>query len=387
MTAQFDTKGAIRYALQEVDGNLAPFSDIYPGDCTEHNVYHARQPRVAGLPDGANVGWTTSFWPGQIWLAYDLTKDNKYRQAGEHHILSFADRMARKIDVDNHDLGFLYTLSCVAPWRRTGNEQGKAVAIQAADQLMHRFLDKPGIFQAWGTMQDTKQRGRTIIDSLMNMPLMYWATEITGKSVYRDAAIRHTHQLRDHIVRPDGTSFHTFYWDADTGAPLRGDTAQGAADDSCWSRGHAWAIYGFTLGYTYTRDASMLKTAGRLADYFIERMPADKVCYWDLIYMDGSGEERDSSAAAIAVCGMQEMVKWLPAGAERDRYTAAANDILASLAENYTSEGVAGSNALLLHGVQSKPAGRGVDEASLWGDYFYMEALTRAAQPDWKMYW
>ena len=384
---KLDVKNALRFALDKVDGNLAPFMDIYPGDTSVHNVYHPRKPRVAGLADGANVGWTTSFWAGQIWLAFDLTLDAKYRAAGEHHIKSFADRMTRKVDVDNHDLGFLYTLSCVAPWRLTVNETGKRTALQAADQLMHRFLDKPGIFQAWGTMEDPKQRGRTIIDSIMNMPLLYWASEMTGNKRYHDAAVRHASQLRDHIVRPDNTSFHTFYWDADTGAPRFGDTAQGAANDSCWSRGQAWGIYGFALSYAYTHDATMLHTARCLADYFISRMPADKVAYWDLIYMDGSGEERDSSAAAIAVCGMQEIIRWMPAGPDRERYAAAATGILASLAQNYTSKDAPGSNAILLHGVQSKPGKHGIDEASLWGDYYYLEALTRAVRPDWKMYW
>ena len=259
-----------------------------------------------------------------IWLAYEFTKDEKYRRAGEHHIKSFAERMDKQQDVDHHDLGFLYTPTCIAPWRLTGNTDGKAAALRAADQLMHRFWDKPGIFQAWGRMDDPEQRGRTIVDSLMNMPLLFWASDVSKDGRYRDAAYRHCCQLRDHFVRPDNTTFHTFYFDVETGAPRFGKTAQGAADNSCWARGQAWAIYGFVLGYAYTHDAGLLQTACRVADYFLAHLPADKVAYWDLVYTDGSGEERDSSAASIAVCALQEIARSLPAGPEQTRYAAAA---------------------------------------------------------------
>ncbi len=383
----FDIKEAVRQALSIVDGNLARFADIYPDDTTVDNVYRPRRAEALGLPAGSNVGWTTGFWPGMIWLAYELTGNESYRRHAEHHIQSFALRIQRRIDVDHHDLGFLYTPTCVAPWRLTGNHDARKAALAAAAQLMTRFWPKPGIFQAWGRMDDPEQRGRTIVDSLMNMPLLYWATEQTGDRQYWDAAYRHSLQLRDHFVRPDNTTFHTFYFDTESGAPRLGKTAQGAGDNSCWARGQAWALYGFVLGYAYTHDASLLQTAQRVADYFIAHLPADKVAYWDLVFTDGSGEERDSSAAAIAAAGLLEMARRLPAGAARQRYDDVARDILASLATAYTSKGVPGSNALLLHGVYSKPGKHGVDEGNLWGDYFYLEALTRLTLPRWQMYW
>ena len=383
----FDVKGAIRLALNTVDSNLSRFADIYPDDTTLDDIYRPRRAEALGLPAGSNIGWTTGFWPGMIWLAYELTGNESYRRHAEHHIRSFADRMARRIDVDHHDLGFLYTPTCVAPWRLTSNYEGRKAALAAADQLMKRYWPKPGIFQAWGRMDDAEQRGRTIVDSLMNMPLLYWATEQTGDKQYWDAAYRHTQQLRDHFVRADNTTFHTFYFDAETGAPRFGKTAQGAGDDSCWARGQAWALYGFALGYAYTHDASLLQTAQRVADYFIAHLPADKVAYWDLEYTDGSSEERDSSAASIAAAGLLEISRRLPAGAARNRYSAVALEIMSSLAAGYTSKDVPGSNALLLHGVYSKPGGHGVDEGNLWGDYFYLESLMRLQRPSWQMYW
>lgn len=386
---------AIQAALEIIDANLATFAQVYPDDVTVQGIYPPRKPFDAAgvgldphhaIAEGANWGWTTGFWPGMIWLAYELTGETRYRVAGEQHIANFAKRIERQIWVDHHDLGMLYTPACVAPWRILGDAAGRDVALQAADLLMRRFWHRPGIFQAWGGMDDPNERGRTIVDSLMNMPLLHWASATTGDRRYAEAAHRHACQLAAHALRPDGTTFHTFYFDVETGAPRFGNTSQGYADDSCWARGQAWTIYGFTLNYAYTRDEALLRAALTVTDRYLAQLPADHVAYWDLVFRDGDGEERDSSAAAIAVCGLQELVQWLPEGARRTRYAAAAEAMLASLTTNYAGHAPE-TNALLLHGVYSKPHGSGVDEGSLWGDYYYLEALTRVAKPDWQRYW
>ncbi|HEU4326143.1 MAG TPA: glycoside hydrolase family 88 protein [Roseiflexaceae bacterium] len=379
-----DLQRALRCALETIDGNLAVFADRYPDDTTVRNIYRPRT--RAGLAEGANVGWTTAFWPGMLWLAYELTGDETYRRAGERHVRSFSERVERGVDLETHDLGFLYTLSCVAPWRLTGNQPARRAALLAAEALMRRFLEPAGIFQAWGNLADPAQRGRTIIDSLMNMPLLYWASEQTADRSFAQAAHRHAIQLRDTMIRPDNTTYHTYHWDTETGAPRYGTTEQGRADDSCWARGQAWGIYGFALNYRSTGDESLLRAAGRCADHFLDRLPDDYVVYWDLALTGDSGEERDSSAAAIAVCGLLELALWLPENAGR-RYRTAADAILASLAEHYAPRSPAESNALLLHSVYDKPKSVGVDEGSLWGDYFYLEALTRTLKPGWKLYW
>lgn len=377
---------AVQCALRTIEWNMAAFQEHYPDDTTIDNIYHRRAAK-GDCGDGDNFGWTTSFWPGMLWLVYELTGDEVYRHAAEYHVQSFARRIERSVDLDTHDLGFLYTLACVAPWRLTHNVQARQTAVQAAEYLMTRFLEPAGIIQAWGDLNDPHQRGRTIIDSLMNLPLLYWASEITDDPRFAQAAYRHATQLRDHIIRPDNTTYHTFYWDVETGVPLGGRTEQGYADGSCWARGQAWGIYGFTLSYRYTTDKTFLIAAQRCADYFLDHLPADRVPYWDMIYIDGSNEERDSSAAAIAACGLLELVRWLSAGTRQQRYQAAAEAILASLVTNYSACTHPKSNALLLHGVYDKPKSIGVDEGNLWGDYFYLEALTRALKPDWKPYW
>jgi unsaturated chondroitin disaccharide hydrolase len=219
----------------------------------------------------------------------------------------------------------------------------------------------------------------------MNTPLLFWASETSGEPRYAEVARRHVAQLRDHIMRPDDTTYHTFYWDPRTGDPLRGETEQGNSDESCWARGQAWGIYGFALNFRYTGDESLLDASRRCADYFLAHLPTDGVCYWDLEFSDGSGEPRDSSAAAIAANGLLELAAALPSGGEP--YRAAAGRILGSLIERYSTAGQPGSNALILHGVYDKPKGIGVDEGNLWGDYFYLEALTRTVRPDWPHHW
>ncbi len=323
-----------------------------------------------------------------LWLAYDLTGETRYREAGEAYIASFAERAERRIDVGFHDLGFLYSLSCVAPWRITGDVRGRRAALLAADLLMERFLPAPGIFQAWGTLDDPNWRGSTIVDSLMNMPLLHWASQETGDGRYGDAALRHARQVAAHFIRPDNSTFHVYFFDPSTGQPRHGSTEAGAADDSCWARGQAWGIYGFVLSYRYARDPALLDAARRLADYFLAHLPADKVPYWDLIYSDGSGQVRDSSAAAIAACGLLEITRWLPVDApERPRYRAAAEEMLAALAEHYVPAQESVPGPLLLHVYAGHRDDHVKGEGSLWGDYFYLEGLTRLAKPDWVPYW
>ncbi len=278
-------------------------------------------------------------------------------------------------------------LTTIFSWRLTGNEQAKEAALLAAEYLMTRFHANAGIIQAWGDLSDPAQSGRAIVDSLLNMPLLYWASEVTGDSRFAKAAHTHACQLRDHMVRSDYSTFHTYYWDPESGQPLYGKTAQGYTDDSCWARGQAWAIYGFVLNYRYTGDERFLTCAENTAEYFIAHLPQDHVAYWDLEFSDGSDEERDSSAAAIAVCGLYEMLPWLPDGPRRKRYQQLADSMLTSLAAHYTPSDSAESNVLLLHGVYDKRTERGVNEGTLWGDYFYLEALLRAQKPAWQLYW
>ncbi|WP_422015332.1 glycoside hydrolase family 88 protein [Roseateles sp.] len=369
-------------ALAQVRRLRDEFPEGFPHGWTQDNRYVDRD--LYGFPPGANVGWTTGFWTGLLWVAFELADDAACKASAAQHVGSFATRIRDRVNVDHHDMGFLYTPSCVAAWKLTADPLARSAALDAADWLLQRYWPQAGIIQAWGDLTDPEQRGRIIIDCLLNLPLLFWASNASGNEAYREAARSHLVKSRDFLVRKDASSFHTYHFDVATGAPLRGSTAQGAADDSCWARGQAWGIYGFALNHRFAPDLGLLAVARRQADYFLARLPANGVAYWDLAYGDGSGEPWDSSASAIAACGLIELASHLPAS-EGEHYRLEALRILAGLAQHCDGTGT-GSNALLLHGVYSKPHGKGIDEASLWGDYFYLEALARATR-GWQGHW
>lgn len=380
------TDTAIAAALSTIRRNIAVLGAAFPDDTTIEGRYGLR-PADGGIGDGGNRGWTTSFRTGMLWLAWELTGDDDLREAALVDAVDFGRRVRAGEDLETHDLGFLATLSTVAAWRLLGDEAAREASLLAADHLMRRLLEPAGIIQAWGDLSDPTQRGRTIIDSLMNMPLLTWAGEQTGEERFPDAVRRHTAQLREHILRADDSTFHTYSWDAESGEPLRGATEQGAHDDSCWARGQAWGIYGFALNYAATGDARLLDASRRCAQYYLAHLPADGVPFWDLVYTDDSTAPRDSSAAAIAVCGLLELARVETDGTAASVAASRAKAILASLIADYTPERPEDSDALLLHGVYDLPKGNGVDEGTLWGDYFFLEALVRVSRPDWKQYW
>ncbi len=363
----------IKHTLKIIDKNMADLGEGYLSEASTGNVYTKAQ----------NVGWTPGFWTGMLSLAYELTHDEKYLNLIKKHAISYKNRMIEKIDIDTHDLGFVYTLSCVALHKLTNDEEAKDTAIMAAKQLATRYFDKAKIIQAWGDLNDPKNRGRMIIDCLMNLPLLYWAYEITGETVFKDIAHNHAKQAEKYIVRQDASTYHTYFMDVDTGEPKYGQTAQGYSDNSCWSRGQAWGIYGFALSYSYTQDEELLNTSKKLAHYFLNRLPEDYVAYWDLIFTSGE-QERDSSAASVAVCGLFQLADILKQDGEI--YKNAGIKILKSLCENYSTKEHPNSNGLLLHAVYAKPMNRGIDECCTWGDYFYLEALVRLYMK-WNMYW
>lgn len=367
---------AIQFVLSGMDRNLDAFTHKFPSPASKNNVYQAFD----------NTDWTSSFWTGMLWLAYEITGDDRYRRVAEIQLDSYKKRIERKICVDTHDLGFLYSLSCVAAYKLTGNTEARHTALKAAELLAGRYFDRAEIIQAWGDLRDPEQRGRMIIDCCMNLPLLYWSSRETGDARFHEIAHSHAKKAAEYIVREDASTFHTFYMDVETGEPQYGKTHQGYSDESCWSRGQAWGIYGFPLSYVYTGDWSLIELSKKLANYYINRLPEDYICYWDLIFTGGE-EKKDSSAAAIAACGLLELSKHLPLSEGYKRsYENAALKILKSLSENYTLANHAGSNGILLHAVYSRPGGCGIDECCIWGDYFYFEGLVRIFK-DWKLYW
>ena len=371
-----EVTAAMDRVADQVRCNMEYFGTRFPSSATRNQTY--------GVID--NIEWTDGFWTGLLWLCYEYTGDDAFKNLALKNVDSFLNRVEKRIELDHHDLGFLYSLSCVAGYKLTGSAEGRKAGLLAADKLMERFQEKGVFIQAWGEL-GARDNYRLIIDCLLNIPLLHWAFLETGKPVYRNAAMRHYEAACNNVIRDDASAYHTFYFDPETGEPLKGVTRQGYSDDSAWARGQAWGIYGIPLNYRYVKDDSAFNLFKGMTNYFLNRLPEDEVCYWDLIFTDGSNQSRDSSAAAIGVCGIHEMLKYLPeVESDKNTYRHAMHCILRSLIERYTAPEIKPGNPVLLHGVYSWHSGKGVDEGNIWGDYYYMEALMRFYK-DWNLYW
>lgn len=369
------TARALTLALHQLESTLSALGPaVFPGDTSVGQHYQPRQLNHAAA--GANTGWTTGFWTGQLWLAHAINSNATLRAAAAQQTDSFIARQQQGHDLDHHDLGFLFMLSCGSAHHLTGRAGAQQATLGAAQRLLTRFLPGAGVIQSWGTLDDEEQRGRIIIDGIMNLPLLHWAARHTGDESYANAARRHLQRTRENLVRPGGSTYHTYHFDAQTGEPLRASTRQGLADDSCWARGQAWGVYGFALNHRHLPDMQLLDEAMQLADYFLAKLPPDRIALWDLSLPHDSGEPRDSSACAIAACGLLEIADQLPPGAQRQHYHSAALDLIEALIQHCTGEQPA-DGGLLRHGVYHRAANLGVDEATLWGDYYYLEALAR----------
>lgn len=355
----------------------------YTHRCQNHSSVNGIYPACG------NNQWTCGFWPGEIWLTYERTGEERFRQAGLTLVESFDRRIRHKRSVNHHDMGFLYTPSCVAAYRLTGDERARSAALLAAGQLLSRFQIKGEFLQAWGRM-GSPVNYRFIIDCLMNLPLLYWAAEETGDETYADIAKRHTATCLNYSFRPDGSTYHTFFMKKD-GSPDRGETCQGYRSDSFWARGQAWAVYGSILSWRYTKNPAALDAFRKALAFYLTRLPEDLVPCWDMLFQPESGEPRDSSSAAIVACGLLEAARILPDG-EGAGYLELARSMTGSLAQNYAVPEPYPGGGLILHGTYSKKSPyntcfpEGVDECTSWGDYFYLEALTRLAG-EWKPYW
>ncbi len=376
-----EVEAALDAASAQVIRNLPKFTHCFQKAYSENGFYQPTE----------NRDWTTGFWTGEIWLAYEHTKNPELKEAGEIQMKDFLNRIEEKIDVETHDLGFLYSPSCVAGYKLTGSQVGRMAALKAAEELITRFHEKGEFIQAWGAL-NAPDNYRLIIDCLLNLPLLYWATEETGEEKYRQVAEKHIHTALANVIRPDFSTWHTFFFNRETGAPDHGATCQGYRDGSAWARGQAWGVYGTAVGYKYTKRESYIPIFKGVTEYFLRHLPEDLVPYWDLEFGDGNEDQpRDSSSASIAACGMLEMAKYLPSK-EAAYYISIAKRLMKSVVDHYAVKDPSQSNGLVLHSTYSNHSPYntcnhyGVDECNIWGDYFYMEALTRLYK-DWNIYW
>lgn len=371
---------ALDYCTRQILCYLPEFTYSFQNAFSINNFY----------PAVTNTDWTNGFWTGELWLAYEHCKSEDLKRAAMLQIDNFLDRIDRKISVDHHDMGFLYSPSCVAGYKLVGSIEGREAAIKAADQLITRYQPVGEFIQAWRQLNEPGNY-RLIIDCLLNLPLLYWATLETKDEKYSRIATKHIHTTVANVIREDYSTWHTFFFDMETGAPDHGATCQGFRDGSAWARGQAWGIYGMALAFKYTGCKEYIDLFKKVTKYYLDHLPMDLIPYWDLEFTDGSMEPRDSSSASIAACGMLEMAKFLKEE-DAEYYTSLAKKMLKSLFDNYQVKDSRISNGLVLHSTYAKRSPyntcnhAGVDECNSWGDYFYMEALTRLTK-EWRPYW
>jgi unsaturated chondroitin disaccharide hydrolase len=277
----------------------------------------------------------------------------------------------QNIEKLDHDMGFMWTLTSIANWKLTGNDQSRRTAMTVASHLAGRFNLKGRFIRAWNQRE---RDGWAIIDCLMNLPLLYWASEQSGDPRYKHIAQAHAEMAAEHFIRPDGSAYHVICFDPETGARRGALGGQGYAAESAWARGAAWALYGFVLSYQHTGRDAFRETAERVAQFFLTHLPEDKVPYWDFRLPLAELAPRDTSAAAIAASGLLHAAAVL--GGERAAcYEEQACAILKLLTGRYAADDA--EEAILLSGTGNLPMNQNIDKPLIYGDYFYMEAIAK----------
>ncbi|GAF21086.1 unsaturated glucuronyl hydrolase [Bacillus sp. JCM 19047] len=325
-----------------------------------------------GHYDDLNVDWWTSgFYPGLLWLMHDLTGDPFYRVQAE----PWTEKIEAAFDahpiVLHHDVGFQFLLTAVMDYEQTGSENSLRVGLKAANYLAGRFNPVGGFIKAWN---GDEKKGWAIIDCMMNISLLYWASTVTNDPSYAHIANQHADTTLKYGVREDGTTSHILSFDPHTGAFIEALGGQGEAADSAWSRGNAWALYGFANAYRHTGKEAYLIAAKKIAHHFIAALPEDDVPLWDFRCVERDHAPKDSSAGAIAASGLLEIEEAVDPK-EKQLYGQAARRLVKGL----TSHALAPSQseAILSFATGHCPAGRDINVSLIYGDYYYAEAIAK----------
>ena len=339
--------------------------------------------------------WTSGFFAGNLWYTYEATKDETLKAEA----IRFTEALdSVKYFTGNHDIGFMLYCSYGNGYRLTNNEKYRKVLIQAAKSLCTRFNPKMGVIKSWDS--HISWDGKTIwqypviIDNMMNLELLFFASKVSGDLSFKNIAITHALTTMKNHIRPDFSTYHVVDYDTATGKVLHRETNQGYANNSTWARGQAWSIYGFTMVYRETGDKRFLETAQHLADFYLNnpRLPKDKIPYWDFnVNQPGYNPQfkydaskykdipRDVSAAAVVASALFELSKY--AGKKGEVYKRDAIEIVESLAsENYTAKVGTNNNFILKHATGNFPIYKEIDKPLVYADYYFLEALLRYKQ-------
>jgi unsaturated chondroitin disaccharide hydrolase len=317
------------------------------------------------------TNWCGGFLGGQLWLLYERTHDDYWRGKAEHYSRLIEER---KTDRTVHDLGFLFW----STWKRwydlTGDPAIQKVVIEAGRTMGLRFREKGRYLRSFVAEESL------FVDVMMNVGIVFYAAEQSDDVELFQKATDHCLTTRKYLVRGDGGTSHEGIFDTQTGEFLRQTTHQGWRNDSSWARGLAWALYGFGTAYSFTRDVRFLQTAEACADYYIERTPSHGIPPndWD---EPNPALPYESSAAAIAASGMLNLAKLTGDAARKRLYLDYAFRILDTLTTpQFLADETPGWEGILMHGMYHQKKGLGVDESVMWGEFFFLEALGKAAE-------
>ncbi|WP_116107945.1 glycoside hydrolase family 88 protein [Lewinella sp. IMCC34191] len=346
--------------------------DSLPADRFPKTYYADRNE----LETSGSGWWVSGFYPGTLLMLYQET--------GDEEMLAEAKRIMQvlekeKNNTSTHDLGFMMYDSFGELYEMNPDEETKQILLKSAESLATRFEPTVGAIKSWDSDQGDYL---VIIDNMMNLELLYWASRETGDPKYAEIANTHANTTMANHFRPDNSSYHVLNYNKDTGAVQEKKTAQGYADDSAWSRGQAWGLYGYTATYRDTKDEKYLEQARKIADFILSNpnLPEDRIPYWDYDAPDIPNAMRDASAAAIMASAFLELSEYVE-GDEANRYVTTAETILRTLSgDDYLAETGTNGGFLLKHSVGHIPQNSEVDVPLTYADFYFVEAMQRYKQ-------
>jgi unsaturated chondroitin disaccharide hydrolase len=320
--------------------------------------------------------WCSGFWPGVLWYTYEGTKNPKLKLRAEGFSAELKPLALQK--AFDHDLGFQIFNSYGNGYRLTKNQAYKKIILATADTLATLFNPKVGTILSWPRSVPNMEwpQHNTIIDNMINLEMLFWASRNGGDKKLYDIAFSHAMVTMKNHFRPDYTSYHAVVYDRETGKKIKGVTHQGYADDSMWARGQSWAIYGYTMCYRETKNPAFLDFAQKVTDVYLKKLPADLIPFWDFDDPAIPKAPRDASAAAVVASALLELSTFVKDKVKATYYRKSAEKMLNSLSSAaYQSRSQ--NTAFLLHSTGHKPNGSEIDTPIIYADYYYIEALLR----------
>lgn len=323
--------------------------------------------------------WTCGYWVGLLLAAYLRTHDDRLLVWASERFQLVARRSE---DPNTHDIGFIFDGSAIPGFHITGERRYAEIAMQAASQLRARLVTtRTGAYlSSWGPHTDARGLTSSAIDTMGNLSLLYWAANHSGDGSFRHAAEAHAEKTRGAFIRRDGSTYHAVEYEPLTGRCARGYTFQGYNDESAWSRGQAWAIYGYVNTARETGKREYINVAEELADYYLKRLQGRDIPPWDFDDPAASDALRDSAAAAIVSAALVELGAIHPDPAVGGVWISRAVATLETLCRDYLARD-SQHRGLLMHGCYSKPQDEGTDSATMFGDFYFVEALCKLILP------